>query len=132
MPRKQQLLPETRFALLFQTVPPTTLLSLAPDTHWHILRRKDGIYLQQVVHGTSQPFHQLNSYPDPAIALHKHLSIKTRINAFTIYLHDSNLVTYSSDGVDYTPLAGARDFVGPGEHHFKCGSLEFLLSFQSQ
>ena len=132
LPRKQQLFPETQFTLLFQTVPPTLTIPLASHTHWHILRRKDGIYLQHYTKRGSQLFHQFHASPDPAIALHKHLSIKKRENAFTVYLHNNNLVTYSCDGIIYTPLSGARDFVGPGEHHFKCGTLEFLLSFQTQ
>ncbi|GEM_PF-4866448 len=119
--------------LLFQTVPSATTfpftLPLAAETHWHILRCADGIYLQRYAKRGSQEFHKLGSFPDPAIALHKHLSIKTRPNAFTVYLHNGNPVTYSSDGEAYAALTGARDFLNPGEHHFKCGSLEFLLSF---
>ncbi len=135
MTRKQLLLPNIQLTLLFQTVPSATTLSfamsLAPNTQWHLLRRKDGVYLQHYLKRGSQPFHQLVSFPDPTIALHEHLKIVTQTNAFTVYPFN-NRVEYGSDGIVYTPLSGTQNFLSPIDHRFKCGSLEFLLSFQSQ
>lgn len=117
--------------LAFATIPNgktnEVKLIISPGKIWHIIRRKDGIYLVDRNRQRGQrDAHKLSEYAEDEIPTDAGFKIDYRGNMFVVQYTRGHF-EYSRAEHPYVQISNARSFMELGEHKFRCSSLEFKL-----